>query len=283
MRKDLGSSLWFAGLSTLLMVTLLFNVPVQALEGKIVARINGQPVYDWEITLAENEIKDELEQVDADMRRGLLLRYVIDTRLMALAGASAGLDNEQAFKRRIDYNRNQAMRDIYFEKNVRSGIGDKQLREIFDRQIKKFKPVQEVRARHILVKKEEEALDMVERLNRGEEIATLAREHSQGPSGRNGGDLGYFAKGQKDKNFEEMAFSLERGEISAPIKSSFGWHIIKVEDKRMTKAPTFEELKDQIKGQLVQVRSRKLTADLRKAAKVEVLDKVLAAKFNAIQ
>ena len=80
---------------------------------------------------------------------------------------------------------------------------------------------------------------MVERLNRGEEFSTLAREHSQGPSGRNGGDLGYFTKGQMDKNFEETAFSLARGEISAPVKSSFGWHIIKVEDKRMDKGPNF--------------------------------------------
>ena len=165
------------------------------------------------------------------------------------------------------------MRDTYFEKNIRGGVTDKKLREIFDREIKKFKPAEEVRARHILVKKEEEALDMIERLNRGEEFTTLAREHSQGPSGRNGGDLGFFTKGQMDKSFEEMAFSLERGEISAPVKSSFGWHIIKVEDKRMTKAPTFEGLQDQIKGQLVQARSRKITADLRKGAKVEVLDK----------
>ncbi len=283
MKNKLGSSRWFVGLSALLAVILLCNAPTQAMEGKVVARVNGQPVYDWEIALAENEIEDELGQVSADMRRGLLLRYVIDTRLMALAGASAGLDKQRAFRRRVHYNRNQAMRDTYFEKNVRGGIGNKQLREIFDREIKKFKPEQEVRARHILVKKEEEALDMVERLNRGEEFVTLAREHSQGPSGRNGGDLGYFTKGQMDTNFEETAFSMKSGEISAPVKSSFGWHIIKIEDKRMTKAPTFEELQDQIKGQLVQARSRKITADLRKAAKVEVLDKALAAKFNAIE
>lgn len=283
MKNNLGSSHWLAGLTALLAVILAFSVPVQALEGKVVARINGQPVYDWEIALAENEIEDELAQVSADMRRGLLLRYVIDTRLMALAGVSAGLDKDPAFKRRVQYNRNQAMRDTYFEKNVRGGVADKQLREIFDREIKKFKPEPEVRARHILVKKEEDALDMVERINRGEEFSTLAREHSQGPSGRNGGDLGYFPKGQMDKNFEETAFSLETGEISAPVKSSFGWHIIKLEDKRMTKAPTFEELHDQIKGRLVQARSRKITVDLRKAAKIEVLDKALAAKFNVIK
>ena len=283
MKLDMRSCSGFLGLWGLFAGIFLFIMPAQALEGKIVARINGQPVYAWEMALAENEIEDELGQVSADMRRGLVLRYVIDTRLMALAGTSAGLDKERAFKRRVHYNRNQAMRDTYFEKNVRGGVGDKQLREIFDREIKKFKPAPEVRARHILVKKEEDALDMIERLNRGEEFATLAREKSQGPSGRNGGDLGFFTKGQMDKGFEEAAFSLKSGEISAPVKSSFGWHIIKVEDARMTKAPTFEELKDQIKGQLVQAKSRQVTSDLRKTSNVEVLDKALAAKFNSIQ
>ena len=175
------------------------------------------------------------------------------------------------------------MRDTYFEKRVKGAIGEKEVRAIFDREIKKFKAVAEVRARHILVKKEEDALDIIERLNRGDEFDILAKEKSEGPSGRNGGDLGYFPKGQMDKSFEEAAFALSPGEVSAPVKSSFGWHIIKVEDKRMTKAPVFEELKNRIKAQLVQHRSRKITSDLRKAAKVEVLDKELAIKFNAIK
>ncbi len=283
MIKDTKSKRWLARLGMLLAGIMLFAGPASAQDGKVVALVDGKPVYDWEIALAENEIEEELGEVSADMRRGLVLRYLIDTRLMALAGERAGLDKERAFQRRAQYNRNQAMRDTYFEKNVRGGIADQQLREIFAREVKKFKSVEEVRARHILVKKEEDALDMVERLNRGEEFATLAREKSQGPSGRNGGDLGFFTKGQMDLNFEEVAFALPRGEISAPVKSSFGWHIIKVEDKRMTKAPTFDELKGRIRGELVQVKSRQLTSDLRKGAKIEVLDKALAAKFHSIK
>ena len=120
MKNNLELSRWFAGLPLLLAVILLFNVPAQALEGKVVARVNGQPVYDWEIALAENEIEDELEQVGAKMRGGLLLRYVIDTRL-----DGAGWEQVRVWTRNPHLSDGsitiaiRAMRDTYFEKNVR--------------------------------------------------------------------------------------------------------------------------------------------------------------------
>ena len=275
----------FAAARALFLGLVVFFMPTAAgaLEGKIVAQVNGQPVYEWEIALAENEIEEELVQVSPEMRPGLLLRYVIDTRLMAMAGERAGLDKEKTFQRRAHYARNQAMRDTYFERSVRGSIGDKDLREMYDLEIKNFKSVEEIRARHILVKKEEDALDLVERLNRGDEFIALAKEKSQGPSGRSGGDLGYFSRGQMDKNFEAAAFALSPGEISEPVKSSFGWHLIKLEDKRMTKAPTFEELKGQIMGRLVRQKSRQIMLDLRKNAKVEVLDKKLEQTMKTIK
>jgi peptidyl-prolyl cis-trans isomerase C len=262
------------------------DLPVVVLgldDSKILARIEGQPVYEWEMALAENEIGQELAQVSKDQRRAILLRYVIDTRLMAMAGQKVGLEEQQVFKRRMIYARHQALRDGYFEKNIRGSISDNELRAIFDREIKKIKPVEEVKARHILVKKQEDALDIIERLNRGDDFVTLAKEKSVGPSGRNGGDLGYFQKGRMVKNFEEAAFALKPGEISAPVKSSFGWHVIKVEDKRMTPVPTYDDLKDRIKAQLLQQKSREITRNLRKASKVELLDKELAKKMNLIE
>ncbi len=254
-----------------------------ALNDKIVARVNGQPVYEWEVRLAEDEIGQELAQVEADQRSAILLRYVIDTRLMAEAGEKAGLASGETFKRRILYSKNRSLRDAYFEKNIRDMISDKELRVIYDREIAKIKPVPEIKARHILVKKEEDALDIIERLNRGADFIELAKEKSKGPSGRNGGDLGYFSRGRMVKSFEEAAFALEIGAISAPVKSSFGWHIIKLEEKRMTPVPGFDDLKDRIKAQLMQQKSREITISLRKQAKVEVLDKALAKKMKATE
>ena len=254
-----------------------------ASEQKIVAKVNGQPVYDWEVKLAEDEIGQELAQVREGQRAAILLRYVMDTRLMAMAGEKQGLEKSQTFKRRAIYSKNRSLRDAYFVKNIRDAISDKELRTIYDREIKKIKPVEEVKARHILVKKREDALDIIERLNRGADFIELAKEKSTGPSGRNGGDLGFFQRGRMVKSFEDAAFALKPGEISEPVKSSFGWHVIKVEKKRMTPVPSFDDLKDRIKAQLVQQKSREVMAGLRKAAKVEVIDKTLEKQMKAAQ
>jgi peptidyl-prolyl cis-trans isomerase C len=279
MKNKLMALIGFGGLGALILSAAVSG-QVRALEGKIMAQVNGQPVYEWEISLAEDEIGQELAQVTEDQRRAILLRYVIDTRLMALAGEKDELDKGDTFKHRMAYSRSRALRDSYFEKNIRDAITDKQLQAIYQLEIKKIKPVQEVKARHILVKKEEDALDIIERLNRGDDFVTLAKEKSTGPSGRNGGDLGYFPKGRMVKSFEEAAFALKAGGISAPVKSSFGWHIIKVEDKRMTPIPSFDDLKDQIKARLVHKKSLEITTNLRKSAKIEIVDKELAKKVQ---
>ncbi len=274
MKTNLMSLIGLCGLASLLVLGG-GGAGAVAKEQKILAEVNGQPVYDWEIKLAGDEIGSELARIEPEQRRAILLRYVIDTRLMALAGEKDGLDKGEAFRQRMKYNRARALRDSYFETSIRDAISDRQLRTVYDREIKKIKPVEEVKARHILVKKEEDARDLIERLNRGEDFVTLAKEKSEGPSGRNGGDLGYFSKGRMVKSFEEAAFALKPGEISEPVKSSFGWHIIKVEDRRMRPVPTFEDLKDRIKAQLIQQKSGEITTKLRKGAKIEITDKAL--------
>lgn len=285
MKKVLMSLSPFKGVAAVAVVMSLSigASPIVAKDDSVLARVNGQPVYAWEVALAEVEIGQELAQVGADQRRKILLRYVIDTRLMAEAGVKAGLENNPAFKQRVQYGKYQALRDTYFEKKVRDSVRDKELRVIYEQSVKKIKPGEEVKARHILVKKEEDALDIIERLNRGDDFITLAKEKSVGPSGSNGGDLGYFQKGRMVKSFEEAAFALQPGEISAPVKSSFGWHVIKVEGRRMVAVPKFEELKGRIKAQLVQQKSREITRGLREAAKIEIVDKKPAKAPKAVK
>ncbi len=267
----------------ILIIVLLFAGRVLAKDDNIVARVDGQPVYEWELALAGDEVGDELAGVGKEQRRSILLRYVVDSRLMAKAGRAEGLEKQEAFKRRMQYARARALRDAWFALKIRDAITDRQLRDIYEKEISKFKPQEEVRARHILVAKEEDALDIIERLNRGDDFIALANEKSIGPSGRNGGDLGYFTRGRMAKSFEDAAFALKPGEISEPVKSNFGWHVIKVEVKRMSKAPAFEEMKDRIRARLVQQKSREVTGELRRKAKIEILDKALAKSMNDIE
>ncbi len=132
---------------------------------------------------------------------------------------------------------------------------------------------QEVHARHILVATEEEAKEIEAELKKGADFATLAKEKSKDPSGAaNGGDLGYFTKDQMVPEFAEAAFKLDKGQISDPVHTQFGWHIIKVEDKRTKPTPTFEEVKPQLDNYVARRAQEELVDNLRKSAKIERLD-----------
>ena len=144
-------------------------------------------------------------------------------------------------------------------------------KKIYDDKMVGMKPDQEVHARHILVASEDEAKDVAERLKKGEDFAALAKEKSKDTNAE-GGDLGFFSRGQMLKPFEEAAFTLDVGEISEPVQTQFGWHIIKVEEKRDQEVPTFDQVKAAIITQLVQKKAQAVVTDLRDGAKIEIVD-----------
>ena len=126
-------------------------------------------------------------------------------------------------------------------------------------------------ARHILVDTEAEAKEVAERLKKGEDFATVAKEKSKDPSAE-GGDLGFFTRGQTLKPIEDAAFALEVGQISEPVQTKFGWHILKVEEKREKPLPTFDEVKEAIVGQLIQQKAQQAVRELHDAAKIDIVD-----------
>lgn len=237
--------------------------------------VNGRPITEADVRLAETEIGPQLASIPMTERRRVVMDYLIENTLMAEAGAKQQLDTSEGFEDRISYYKNRALRDAFFDKHVMAGVTEANAKSIYDEQIGSKKPQEEVRARHILVKTEADARDVVERLNRGAEFAELASELSIGPSKSQGGDLGYFTKGQMVKPFEETAFALNTGDISDPLKTQFGWHVIKLEDKRMQQLPSFGELKDRIRASLIQRKAQEVMGGLRKDAKIEFTDKNL--------
>ena len=144
-------------------------------------------------------------------------------------------------------------------------------KKIYDAKVAGMKPEEEIHARHILVATEAEAKEIQERLKKGEDFATVAKEKSKDPSAE-GGDLGFFGRGQMLKPFEDAAFQLKEGEISNPVQTQFGWHIIKVEEKRTRPLPTFDQVKDTIVSQLTQQKAKQTLKDLHDAAKIDVKD-----------
>lgn len=240
--------------------------------GATVAKVNDQAITAGELRFAEAEIGSELAGVPAENRRRVLVEYLIEAHLLAQAAEKAQLAASADFEARLKYYRMRALRDAYFESKVRDDISEPQAKALYEDRVKAMPAQQEVHARHILVKTKEEAEKIGKEVAGGADFAESAKKYSQDAGGEGGGDLGYFSRGQMVKPFEEAAFSLEKGKVSAPVQSEFGWHLIKVEDKRDRQPPAFEEVKDQITASLIQAKLQSAVQEMREGAKIEILD-----------
>ncbi len=238
----------------------------------VVANVNGTDITERDLKLAETEIGNDLGQLSPETRRRVLVEYVIETQLMADAldkkqDASPALDSTLAyFKRR-------AKREVFFENEVKASVSEKAARTFFKDRVKGMKPEEEVKARHILVETEEEARDVKEKIARGADFAEMAKEHSRDPGTKdNGGLLGYFSKGQMVPAFERAAFNGDLNEVSEPVQSRFGWHLILVEDKRQKPLPKFRDVKDRILNGMIHQKAQAIAKDLRNKAEINYLD-----------
>jgi peptidyl-prolyl cis-trans isomerase C len=258
------------GATALTLVSFAF-VP-SAIAADPVARVNGLDITEAEVAFAEAEVGAEIAGLPEESRRRVLVEYLIEAHLFAQAAEKAKLGEGKEFQERLDYYKLRALRDVFYEKQVRDAVTDAQAKAIYDEQISKLTPEPEVRARHILVKTEQEAKDIIAELKKGADFTELAKKSSDGPSAQTGGDLGYFSRGQMVKPFEDAAFALEKGQIADPVQTEFGWHVIKVEDKRDRPLPSFDEVKDQLVASLIQNKLRTVVQDLRTSAKIEITD-----------
>jgi len=255
-----------------IILTAAWAVPSWAASDDVVATVNGEEITEAEIKFAEAEIGSELAGVPEESRRRVLVEYLVEAHLLADAAKQAGLTEKEGFKQRMDYYRLRALRDTYFENQVRDAVSEEEAKALYEERVKNLPSQEEVRASHILVKTEEEAKKVAKELTEGGDFAKLAEKYSQDRGGAGGGDLGYFSRGQMVKPFEEAAFSLETGKISEPVETQFGWHILKVQDKRDRQPPSFEDVKDQITARLIQSKLRTQVQGLRQDAKIEFVD-----------
>lgn len=239
----------------------------------VLARINGTEIKESDLKLAEAEVGAEINSVPAEKRRRLLLEFLIEMRLFADAADGAKLTSSPDFEQRLAYWSTRAKRDAFYEASVKGAIGEGLVRGIYDDKVKMIPREDEVDARHILVDSEDKAKEVLGKVEKGEDFAKLAEAYSSDPGSKaNGGKLGYFSKGQMVKEFEDAAFALKKGEVSKPVQSKFGWHVIKVDDRREKALPTFEEVKDQIVDGMVQQKGQQVATELREKAKIDYVD-----------
>jgi peptidyl-prolyl cis-trans isomerase C len=246
-------------------------VPLAHAADPVVARVNGFEIKQSDLDFAASEVGPRLGTVRPEDRKRVLMQFMIENELFAGAGEQEKLDESDTFDKRAAYHRRRALRDAFFDKNVRGAVDDAEAKKVFEENISKVKPEQEISARHILVDTEDEAKEVKAQLEGGSDFAKLAAEKSKDKNAE-GGSLGFFSRGQMLKPFEDAAFALDVGKLSEPVKTSFGWHIIEIQEKRNQKLPSFDDVKDPIISQLVVRKAQSVVGDLRSKAKIEILD-----------
>jgi len=220
---------------------------------RVVARVGDEAITVRDLQQAAEDFAEQLARAPAGQRPALLLNVLIDMKLLAKAAREKGLDKSPEFTERLELLTTRALRNTYVRQAIVDTITEEELRAEYEEQIKSFQPREEVRARHILVASKEEADAIVKALEGGAEFGVLAEEKSIDPSAKGrGGELGWFGRGQMVGPFEEAAFALEPGSYTKePVQTQFGWHVIGVEEKRMSAPPPFEEVKEQVRNILI--------------------------------
>jgi peptidyl-prolyl cis-trans isomerase C len=261
-------------LGAIVATVAFYSFPSEALaEDKVMATLNGEAITEADLALADGEIGNQIGNLPPTTKRRVLIEYLIEMRLFSDAAEAEKLGGSPDFERRKKYWQRRALRDEYFERSIESSIGEGLAKGIYEDKVKMLPVAEEVKARHILVGSEAKAKELAEKIKAGGDFAVLAKENSTDPGSKDkGGLLGYFSKGQMVPEFDSAVFAMKAGDISKPVKSKFGWHIIKVDDRRKKAAPTFDEVKGHIMGSLVQSKAQEVAATLREKASIKYVD-----------
>lgn len=249
----------------------------------VVATINGEPITEADLKIAEDDLDQQFSRLPQEQRRAAALSATIEIKLLAAEAQAKGLDKDEDFQRRMEFLRERALHSAVVDEEVGKKITDDEIRARYDKEMAAAPAVNEVRARHILVKTKEEAEAIIKQLDGGAKFEDVAKEKSSDGSAAQGGDLGYFGPGQMVPEFEKAAFALDVGSYSKePVQSQFGFHIIKVEDKRAKQPPAFEQVKSQVHSMLLRDKYFELVKSLRGAAKIDVADPELKKAVDAM-
>jgi len=248
----------------------------------VVATVGGEPITEADLSFAAEDLTQELGQMPVDQRKAFLLRVLIDMKVMAKAGKDAGMADTPLFQQRLNYLEERALRRAFFAETIANAVTEEAVRADYDKFVADFVPADEIRASHILVATEEEAKTVEADLAAGGDFATIAKEKSIDPGAANGGDLGFFGKGMMVAPFEAAAFALtDVGQVSAPVQSQFGWHVIRLEEKRQSTPPAFEQVASQLQQQLLMNTFDDTVARLMDGVAIDIPDAALKAAVDA--
>lgn len=258
------------GLALLALVAPVSAQQTSPPDDAVAAIVDGTEIYRSDVEAVASTLPEQLRQIPFPQIYGMLLDRAIDFRLLANAAENQDLTDQPDVQAALAKARADVLRDAYVRQRIEEGTTDERLRARYE-ELKDEEGFaqEEVHARHILVASEDEAKKVIAELAGGADFAALAKDHSIGPSGPNGGDLGFFRREQMVPEFAEAAFALESGQhTQEPVQTQFGWHVIEVIDRRIG-TPSFEESEPRLRQDVAREIVTALVTDLRDDAEID--------------
>lgn len=247
----------------------------------VIAKVGDAEIRQSDLDLAVANLDPQLAQLPDEQKRVAALSGAVDVKLLAKDATAEDLQDTPDFKARMQYLGDRELHAAYFKKHVVDGVTPEEVKARYDKEIATLPKEDEVHARHILLKTEDEAKAVIAELDAGKDFIELAKTKSTDPNKSEGGDLGYFGKGRMVKEFEEAAFAMEKGTYSkTPVKTEFGYHVIKVEDRRAAAPPAFEQVEQQVRNLVMRDKYLELIDKAKAATKVEVMDETLRKGYD---
>jgi peptidyl-prolyl cis-trans isomerase C len=242
-----------------------------ALKDPVVATVNGQAIRLSELEVAQQSLPQQYRNMPLQAVFPALLDRIIDSKLVVQEGKKSKVTEDPAFKKRMAFVEDQVLQDFWIQREIARQVTADKLQKRYEERLKQMPTEEEVHARHILVSTEDEAKALIAEIKKGAAFDKLAKEKSTDKaSGAEGGDLGWFKKSDMVKEFADAAFNLKKGELTeTPVKTQFGYHVIKVEDRRKAPPPAFEEMADQLKEEMAREAVTAQLDQLRSGAKIE--------------
>ena len=252
-------------------ISLFSNIAYSQNIDIVVATVDKEKIYLEEVMRLVEQLPKEFKDKPLETYFSDIINDIIDTKLAAKIAKSENLMLEPKIANNMEIASNRVLAEAWISKKIKEKITEKEIKSAYDTFIADKKSREEISVKHILVKEEKEAINIINELENGADFSDLAKEKSIGPSGPSGGDLGYFTKGEMVPAFENAAFSLEIGTFtSKPVQTQFGWHVIILQDKRFAKPPKFAEVEIQIRQNLINQNLALIFEKLRSKANINV-------------
>lgn len=241
-------------------------------QDRVRAKFAGEEIRQSDIEFFVSQLPDKVRAAPREQIEPLVVDELINTRLVARLARSAGTQDNEDYKRQVEDAAARILQTVYLAGQIQERMTEERLDKAYEVFVAENPPTEQIRASHILVEAKESAQAIVAEVRSGGDFAEVARRESTGPSASAGGDLGFFEKGQMVPTFAEAAFALEVNEVSDPVQTQFGWHIIKLANRRQTPPPSLDEVREELTQRLTGEIMGEVLSEAREGVTIEKFD-----------